>query len=137
MPESFRTVQTDIDQLQQEVRVRLADSQMACLLQAEFFDTFFMVTCLPVACRVHQKMAKSCKPARYSDSLSDGIPHIGNKWKPRLTTYSIHDHTLEVTKSLTYLGINIQRNLFRNNHTNIIWKKANNTVAFLQCIILH
>ena len=54
------------------------------------------------------------------------------KCKPIRHNYHIHGPTLEQVDSAKYLGLNISKDLFWNAHTDIVTKKANNTLAFLR-----
>ena len=46
--------------------------------------------------------------------------------------YTIHKHSLKETKSAKYLGVTIDNELKWNEQTQIVKKKANNTLAFLR-----
>ena len=44
--------------------------------------------------------------------------------------YTIHKHSLKETKSAKYLGVTIDNELKWNEQTQMVKKKANNTLAF-------
>ena len=57
---------------------------------------------------------------------------ITNKRKIIETTYKIHGQVLKETTKAKYLGVNIDKTLSWNSHTDMVTKRANQTISFLQ-----
>ena len=57
---------------------------------------------------------------------------ITRKKTPQRNRYILNGHTLEITDSAKYLGVNINSNLSWNKHINSITTKANRTLGFLK-----
>ena len=57
---------------------------------------------------------------------------ITNKRKIIQTTYKIHGQVLKETTKAKYLGVTIDKTLSWNSHIDMVTKRANQTIIFLQ-----
>ncbi|MCG7868954.1 MAG: reverse transcriptase family protein, partial [Candidatus Thiodiazotropha taylori] len=57
---------------------------------------------------------------------------ITNKRKIVQTSYNIHGHVLKETTKAKYLGVTIDSKLTWNSHVDVVTKRANQTISFLQ-----
>ncbi len=57
---------------------------------------------------------------------------ITRKKVPQYNKYTLNGHTLEITDTAKYLGVNINSNLSWNKHIDSITSKANKTLGFLR-----
>ena len=64
----------------------------------------------------------------------DKCEHIRITLKKKIvqSTYKIHGQVLKETTKAKYLGVNIDKNLSWNSHIDMLTKRANQTISFLQ-----